>query len=471
MRDVETSSAATRTASVTRKPLGERLFDTDMHSPVVAAWDGLTVVATIFAVLYAPLVAVRGQSSPLARGFDLVATLIFVADIVLRFWRPLRVGGRPLRDPAKVRTRYLRTWFGADLLAAVPFDLLALVATGGSSSGLRVLGLSRLLRLARLADLQREWRARTTLRPALFRLSFFLLWAAIGTHWIACGWIALAGPLRSHPGLPDYLRSLYWTITTLTTVGYGDVTPDTADQMLYAMVVMVLGAGMYGYIIGNIANLLANADVLKAQHLSRLEVISSFLKNRHVPEALQHRVRNYYTYLWESRMANPARLFDDLPRALQVEIALHLSRSILVKVPLFQNASEPFLRELVQHLEPAVATPGDYVFRRGDVGDRIYFIHRGSVEVLVDETEPAVATLHEGDFFGEMALLHREPRSASVRALDYCDLYWLDFGSFERVLGKFPDFAAGIQRAARRRRGEVDVDATVVDRSRPDDAE
>jgi len=463
-RDSSTAPAEEKLQPKASEPDVPLLLGLDGRSPALAAWDALVVAATIFVVGHAPLVAVRGAAPQWTRGLDLLATLIFFADIGLRFRRPLRIAGRPVRDPALIRSRYLRTWLAPDLVGAIPFDLMAFAVGGPAAALLRLLGLSRLLRLARLVDLQREWRTRTTIRPAIFRLSFFLLWASIGTHWIACGWLALHGPTRSHPELPEYLRALYWTITTLTTVGYGDITPATAGQVLYATVVMVLGAGMYGYIIGNVANLLANADVLKSQHLGRLEMISGFLRDRDVPKALQGRVRDYYTYLWESRMSNPARLLDDLPPALQVEIGLHLSRSLLLKVPLFQNASEPFLRELVQRLEPAVVTPGDYVFRRGEVGDRIYFIHRGAVEVLVDDAGEAVATLHEGDFFGEMALLHREPRSASVRALDYCDLYWLDSADFERVLEKFPDFAAQIRRAAQRRRGEVDVEATTVER-------
>ena len=147
-------------------------------------------------------------------------------------------------------------------------------------------------------------------------------------------------------------------------------------------------------------------------------------------------------------------MLEDLPVSLRIEIALHLNRQILRKVPLFENASEGFLRELVLHLEPAVFTPGDTILRRGEIGNRIYFIHRGTVQVLSGDERQVVATLGDGDFFGELALLTRQPRSASIRAVDYCNLYTLEKREFDLVLDKFPEFAEEVRRVAAHRRGD-----------------
>jgi voltage-gated potassium channel len=151
-------------------------------------------------------------------------------------------------------------------------------------------------------------------------------------------------------------------------------------------------------------------------------------------------------------MGHPERLFDDLPSSLQVEMALHLNRPILARVPLFKGAGQPVLRELVRHLRPAVFTPGDAILQRGDPGRRIFFIHRGAVEVLGHDETSVIATLSDGDFFGEMALLENQPRTATVRAIDYCDLYTLDRAQFEEVLTSFPEFARKIRLTAEQRR-------------------
>jgi voltage-gated potassium channel len=429
----------------------------------VSAWDTAVLVATVLVAVAMPLEVVFGPHDTgwlrVASGF---ISLLLAADILMRFSRPIVVAGRPVTSRTEIHSHYLRSWFVVDLLAAIPFDVIAAapgIADSSTAPALRLLGLLRLLRVARILVLQREWRVRTSFNPAVLRLSFFFFWICMVAHWIACGWIALDGAQAGHPELHPYQQALYWTITTLTTVGYGDISPVGGGQVAYAMVVMGLGVAMYGYVIGNVASLLANIDVMRSRHLGRIETINHFMRDRQVPRKLQARVRDYYNYLWESRMGQQTEMLEDLPTSLHIEIALHLNRNILRKVPLFERASETFLRELVLHLVPIVCIPGETIVRRGEIGHRIYFINKGRVEVLSSDEGAVVATLSDGDFFGEMALLSSEPRANTVRALDYCNLYVLGRDKFDQVLKDFPEFAADVTRVADRRRAQSNPQA------------
>ena len=404
-------------------------------------WDFIVLLSTVLVAVVMPLELVFGMaSSNWLIPASAVVSAIFTVDIALR-----------LAD-GQNRMRYLRTWFTVDLLAAMPFDLVAVMIDGGGGADVfRALALLRVLRVARILALQREWRVRTSMNPAVLRLSFFGFWIALVSHWIACGWIGLDGPDFAHPEISPYQQALYWTITTLTTVGYGDIVPRGSGPIAYTMVVMALGAAMYGYIIGNVASLLANIDVLRSRHLTRMETIGNFMRDRQVPRHLQAQVRDYYNYLWDSRAGQQSEMLSDLPAPLRTEIALHLNRNVLRKVPLFSGASEVFLRELVLHFESVVAIPGEAIVRRGEIGHRIYFISRGTVEVLsLDESE-VVATLRDGDFFGEGALLTSQPRSNTVRAVDYCNLFALNREHFNQVLEEFPEFAEKVRRVSEAR--------------------
>jgi voltage-gated potassium channel len=182
------------------------------------------------------------------------------------------------------------------------------------------------------------------------------------------------------------------------------------------------------------------------------------MRDQRVPRELQARVRDYYNYLWESRIGQQSEMLEDLPKPLHVEIALHLNRNILRKVPLFEDASETFLRELVLHLDPMVFVPGQAIMRRGEPGHQLYFINKGRVEVFGPDDETVIATLSDGDFVGEMALLSSQPRANTVRAIDYCNVYALDRVGFDEVLARFPDVAAAVQQVADRRRAETSPD-------------
>lgn len=425
----------------------------------VGVWDVAVLTATVVIAVALPLeVVFPDLDAGWLRVVSGMISLLFAADILMRFSRPIVVGGRPVTSRTMIRRHYLRGWFVVDLLAAIPFDVVAAasgIAGGTAASVLRLFALLRVLRMGRILVLQRELRMRTSFNPAVLRLSFFFFWICMVAHWIACGWIALDGAQAGHPELHPYQQAAYWTITTLTTVGYGDISPVGGGQVVYAMVVMALGVAMYGYVIGNVASLLANIDVMRARHLGQIEMVNHFMRDRQVPRALQARVRNYYNYLWESRMGRQTELLEDLPTSLRIEIALHLNRKILRRVPLFERADETFLRELVLHLQPRVCLPGETIVRRGEIGHRIYFIHQGRVEVLSFDESGVVAILSDGDFFGEMALLSSEPRANTVRALDYCNLYALERDKFDQVLEDFPEFAFEVRRVADRRRSET----------------
>ena len=78
--------------------------------------------------------------------------------------------------------------------------------------------------------------------------------------------------------------------------------------------------------------------------------------------------------------------------------------------------------------------PGDEVVKQGDRGDSMFFISKGNVAILDDDERDTLAVLGEGSFFGETSLLTAQPRNATVKALEFCNIYSLDKLSFDMLL-------------------------------------
>jgi glucose-6-phosphate 1-dehydrogenase len=145
----------------------------------------------------------------------------------------------------------------------------------------------------------------------------------------------------------------------------------------------------------------------------------------------------------------PKAAFDLIARGGRRWVEV-INRNVLEKVALFHGGDPVFLHNLAMTLRPAVCPAGEHIIRKGEIGGEMYFMCRGEVEVL-DEAGTVLSTLGEGDFFGEIALLSSQPRTASVRARTPCDLFVLSKADFDRILTDFPQFAVSVREVARKR--------------------
>lgn len=189
-------------------------------------------------------------------------------------------------------------------------------------------------------------------------------------------------------------RALWWAVTTLTTVGYGDEIPVTPLGRVLAGVVMLCGIGVCA--------------------LWTAILVTGFSN--------------------EMRRSEFLRTWD-----------------LIARVPYFKGLGAATIAEAAQLLRPSECTAGAVVMRRGEPGECMFFIVSGEVSV---ELKPQPIILGPGDFFGELALVTGEPRSATAVARTHCELLHLDLADFRKLEGRHPEVAALIDEEARRRRQE-----------------
>ncbi|MCF6334511.1 MAG: ion transporter [Spirochaetales bacterium] len=420
-------------------------------------WDPLVLLVAVYSAVTIPLIIVFNLFGDLFSNISAgIATVIFIADIFINFNTAFYFKARLVFDRKLIAARYLKRWFLIDLISAIPiFSISKIVSFGQFSKIAGILRFNRLLKLMKVSRTLQKISGQK-INPAIFRLVLLVFWVLMAAHVIGSAWILMTGNPDGLSSFALYVRGFYWTTTTLTTIGYGDILPETTNQIIFVIFVEFIGAGMYGLIIGNIANLIANIDVAKAQHREKTEKLNTFLRYRDIPQDLGKKINSYFDYLWQTRRGyDESSVLADLPSSLKTQISLFLSKDIIEKVPIFEGASEEFIKETIMNLKSVVYTPGDYIVTAGELGFDMFFISRGSVDVVSADGTTVYTTLTGGQFFGEIALLLSMPRTASIIAKDYCDLYRLDKETFDRILARYPAFAETIKELAETRRNEI----------------
>jgi putative ABC transport system ATP-binding protein len=108
----------------------------------------------------------------------------------------------------------------------------------------------------------------------------------------------------------------------------------------------------------------------------------------------------------------------------------------LKKCPVFQSATPTLTADIANKMERQHARAGQVIFREGDPGDLFYILFSGSVDITQTQGEKEVLllSLDPGNFFGELALLEKKPRAATVTATSDCEFLTLSQAEFDRVV-------------------------------------
>lgn len=249
-------------------------------------------------------------------------------------------------------------------LVTLPMVVLPLIDTSDSPVA-RFYSILHVLRLAKAPDRVQQafYYSSWAISFAFVRILKFLATILLAAHIIALTWFFISDIERRGgtvswvdiAGLDDdslslYASSLYFTMTTLTGVGYGDIHATTTREKFFVVCVQLVSSIGFALFVANISTLLATQRKAQAELDQKLASVMAFMRYRKVPNHFQRRVREFYTYAFRQRKMYPFNdesLLDDLPLSLQRETIVHMNRRLVEHVPFFRGRDPAFIRSVV----------------------------------------------------------------------------------------------------------------------------
>ncbi|XP_054253876.1 potassium/sodium hyperpolarization-activated cyclic nucleotide-gated channel 1 [Indicator indicator] len=400
--------------------------------------------------------------------FNVASDTVFLLDLIMNF----RTGtvnedsSEIILDPKIIKMNYLKSWFVVDFISSIPVDYIFLIVEKGMDSEVyktaralrivrftKILSLLRLLRLSRLIRYIHQWEEifhmTYDLASAVVRIFNLIGMMLLLCHWDGClqflvpllqdfppdCWVSLNGMVNDSWG-KQYSYALFKAMSHMLCIGYGARAPVSMSDLWITMLSMIVGATCYAMFVGHATALIQSLDSSRRQYQEKYKQVEQYMSFHKLPAEMRQKIHDYYEHRYQGKIFDEENILNELNDPLREEIVNFNCRKLVATMPLFANADPNFVTAMLSKLRFEVFQPGDYIIREGAVGKKMYFIQHGVAGVITKSNKELKLT--DGSYFGEICLLTKGRRTASVRADTYCRLYSLSVDNFNEVLEEYP---------------------------------
>ena len=392
--------------------------------------DFFVLIASITELYYLPLYISLHMSSYAVYN-NVISSIIFyiidfiyIVDLITGFFRSFYNYEEMLViHKSKMAKNYLSGWFFLDLIEAIPFFTLLnnnmkksinnFISTNKDDKNMFDFGLTntyfsltviKCLKIFKVFTLNRLFHK---INKYLDKLSFFYEWKGLlssifvsfsALHFCTCffiflgknefgGWIVQKNLQNSSFG-DLYTASLYYQMTTLTTVGYGDISAYIGIEKFYGIFILIVGTCAYSWILTYISNYIKKNNEKYIDFQEKMKVLNEIkLEFPNLRKSLYDRIKRYLNYNKAKNKYNLKFILESLPSSLQNNLIIEIYKPIIKNFQFFKSfENSDFFVKIVTSLKPILSMKDDILINEGDIIEDIIFIKTGvlTLEIIID---------------------------------------------------------------------------------------
>ena len=272
-------------------------------------------------------------------------------------------------------------------------------------------------------------------------------------HWFSCTSVLMIKDAVAKNDGHLYLQGLYFTLTTMTTTGFGDILPFDTGGAWYSVALMLVGVTMYSGAISFVTILMHEVDISEYSIDHQMATMQKYMASREIEESLQQRVVAYLKHVGSNKLTDSRRVlgFDNgsakrsvqpvqfLPKHLRDEVVLSMCRNVITSCPIFKEVSKDktFVDHVVKELTWVNYCPEDIVWDSSEGTRKLYFMHSGTAGLF--EKNIKISELRVGDCFGVISFFMPDLEKRMLKSMDFCEFWVLSWMAMDNLRSLHPD--------------------------------
>ena len=413
--------------------------------------DALTLFLTFWSMIYKPLSLVLNNcdikdninSLDFENITNIFIDVLFVCDLIINFFKSFyNFDEQLVTKSEKIFLHYIKGYFIIDLISAIPYySIIKIISYKNHKNMIMPINCTKyynhvindryqMIELLKLVKLIKCTSSNNIVSNYIIgelnEISFFEDWSFLLSnifilllvfHLTACmhifvastafpNWIIQKG-LQTSPFFEVYLSSIYFLITTVTSVGYGDIIGSSFTEIIFQIFLLMIGIIAYSWLISSLSNYVQENNKQNEVFHQKLSLLNEIkLEHPKMPKELYDKIYLHLEYINLGQKKDKSSLINVLPHTIQKSLLYEMYKPIIENFNFFKNfKNSEFVNRVISKLKPVLAVKNDLLLEQDEIIEDTIFVKQGrlSLEVKIDAEHPEKSVeklLNEEYFFG-----------------------------------------------------------------------